>query len=177
MRNTIKLIFAVGAMMFGFVAAAQVQPIPQQQLDNGFLGEQNQRLSSQDAPTDAHYTIRAAAALARNDFARALAILRPYRLSQDVEYFYLTGRAHEGLGDFAAARKEFNATLRKSKNHLPAQLALGLLEARHGEPGEAARALVLLKQRQSDCGGQCRDAAQLAAAIGAIEAALAGRRN
>ena len=177
MRNAIKLMFAASTATFGFVAAAQVQPIPQQQLEKGFLGDQNARLSSQDAPTDAHYTIRAAAALSRNDFARALAILRPYRLSQDFEYHYLSGRAHEGLGDFAAARKELGTALKRRKNHIPAQLALGLLEARHGEPGQAARVLASLKQRQAECGGECRDAAELAAAVGAIEAALAGGRN
>lgn len=170
-------LLAATAMLLGPAAAAQVQPIPQQQLEKGFLGEQNARLSSQDAPSDAPYTVRAAAALAQQDYARALAILRPYRLSQEVEYHYLAGRAHQGLGNLGAARKELAIAIKKRKNYLAAQLALGLLEAEQGDAGKASQIVAGLKDRQTGCAGKCREAAELDAAINAIDAALRGKQG
>ena len=157
------------------VANAQAAPIAEAQLNSGFLRDQNERLTSQDAPSDASYISRASAALDQQDYARALAILRPYRRSHDLAYYLLSGLAHQGQGDYAAARKDLTEAIRRRKSFIGAHFALGLMEAEHGDRLEAKKILEYLKAQQSQCAGKCRDAGELDAAIETIEAALRAR--
>ena len=115
MRNSMKALLLAMIATLGTVAGAQVQPIPEQQLNNGFLGEQNVRLSDQGPPPVDSYAARAVTALDRKDYTRALGILRPYRRSHDVAYHFLAGRAYEGLG------RLLRSTTRAERSHPQAQ--------------------------------------------------------
>ena len=108
--------FAAAALISGPILA-QANPTAEAQLNGGFLGQQNDRLNKGMNANDP-FTARASDALAANDYAKALAILRPYRSEASLSYYYLSGRANEGLGDYAAARK--NLPLR-SKSGAPSR--------------------------------------------------------
>ena len=172
MRNYSKTLLVAIIATVGVAAGAQVSPIAEAQLTKGFLGEQNVRLSDQGPPPVDSYAARAVAALDRKDYTRALGILRPYRRSHDVAYHYLAGQAYEGLGDYAAARRELSEAVRRGRTFIGAPLALGLIEAQHGDRVTASTILVDLTARRDKCAGKCSDAAELAAAVSSLEAAL-----
>ena len=175
MRDTLRASLVVGAALLSTVVGAQIQPIPQQQLESGFLSDRNAQLTSQDAPPNDSYTQQATAAINLQDYKRALAILRPYRLSHDPAYHYLAGRAYEGLGDYAAARRELSGAIRVRKTFIGAHLALGLMEAEHGDKMAASRILEDLKTQQAKCAGRCRESTNLSVAVDMIESALRAR--
>ena len=177
MRDTLKTSLVVGAALMSAVVGAQTQPVPQQQLESGFLRDQNAQLTSQDAAPNDSYTQQANAAIARQDYRGALAVLRPYRLSHDPAYHYLAGRAYEGLGDSAAARKELSAAIRLRKTFIGAHLALGLMEAEHGDKMAASKILEDLKAQQAKCAGRCRESTDLSEAVDMIESALRARAD
>ena len=169
------LVLTIIVSMLSTAAFAQANATSEQQLNNGFLGDQNFRLTSQDAPSDASYAARAASALAKKDYAGALAILRPYKRSHDLAYYFLAGQAYQGLGDTAAARKAFTEALRRRKTFLAASYALGMLEAELGDPAAAIAILNDLSTRKAKCGESCQEASLLSTAIAEIEAALRAR--
>jgi tetratricopeptide (TPR) repeat protein len=173
-RGSLRAVL-VSAALVATGAAAQIQPIPEGQLRDGFLGDQNSRLISQDAPSGSDYVARALAAIEQKDYTRALGILRPYRRSRELAYYFLAGRAHTGLGNFAEARQNLTEAIRREQSFIGAHFALGLLEAEHGDRAAATKVLDDLKAKQTKCADKCRDAADLGAAIGTIEAALRKR--
>ncbi len=162
--------FAAAALISGPILA-QANPTAEAQLNGGFLGQQNDRLNKGMNANDP-FTARASDALAANDYAKALAILRPYRSEASLSYYYLSGRANEGLGDYAAARKNFTVALKKRRTFTAAQVALALLEARHGDKGVATGLLQELTTRRSECAGKCSGSAELTSGIAKVEAAL-----
>lgn len=172
MSSIPKIAMIIGVALVGTAAAAQIQPVPEQQLANGFLGERNNQLVGHDPAPNETYADQAMRAINRKEYKRALDILKPYRLANDPAYFYLAGRAQEGLGDYAAARKNLTTAIKKNKNFIGAHLALGLLEAEHGDKAAAIQVLDGLKTRQAQCAGLCKDAAGLSSSIAMIEAAL-----
>jgi lipopolysaccharide biosynthesis regulator YciM len=123
-------VLIVCAGLIATALAAQIQPVPEQQLANGFLGDRNARMTEHD--------------LAPNE-------------------------------TYAAARKNLTTAIRKNKNFIGAHLALGLLEAEHGDKTAAIGILNGLKARQADCAGRCRDSAALDIAVNSIGAALKAR--
>lgn len=177
MRNYMKTLLVAMIATVGVAAGAQVQPIPEAQLTKGFLGEQNVRLSDQGPPPVDSYAARAVAALDRKDYTRALGILRPYRRSHDVAYHYLAGQAYEGLGDYPAARRELAEAARRGRTAIGPQLALGLIEAQHGDRAVASAILASLTDRRDKCAAKCSSAAQLSSAVASIEEALRTRPN
>lgn len=161
--------------MVSAALAAQVN-VPQEQLEKGFLGDQNARLTaSQGNPSEASFQLRAIDAMSRADYARALSILRPYRLSDPLAYRWLAGQAYLGQGNYAAARKEFAAALKVRKNFTSAQVALGLVEAQHGDKPAARAILQDLIARRGNCAATCKDSAELANGIVTIQTALQAR--
>lgn len=172
MRDSLTVVLALGLTFDCSIAAAQIQPIPEQQLAVGFLGEQNARLTSQEAPSDASFATRAAAALAERDYSRALAILRPYRRDRSIVYFFLAGQAHQGLGDYDAARRDYSEAVRQDRAFVGAQLALGLLEIEYGERTSAEAVLTSLTRLRERCAESCSSAADLANAISIMTSAL-----
>ncbi|MFM5953137.1 MAG: CDC27 family protein [Novosphingobium sp.] len=177
MQGMVKTALTVGALLMGGVLNGQVQPIPEQQLANGFLGDRNDKLTSQGAPSNETYVAQATAAINQGQYRRALGILRPYRRSNELAYHYLAGRAYVGIGDYAAARAELTAATRKDRSFIGAPLALGLMEAEHGEEADALKILDDLKARQARCAGRCREASDLDIAVSAIEAAIHVRKH
>ena len=177
MRNIHAVALLASLILSSGSASAQTAAIAEQQLANGFLGERNNQLVGHVPAPNATYADEAAAAIERREYRRALDLLKPYRYSGDVAYYYLAGRAHIGLGDFAAARKELATASRKDKNFLGATLSLGMMEAEYGDKAAAARVLEDLKARQAVCAGLCKDAAGLNSSIESIETALKNRKN
>lgn len=172
-----KTAMIIGAAIIGTAAGAQIQPIPEQQLANGFLGERNNQLVGHDPAPNETYADQAAAAIERRHYRRALDYLKPYRRSGDLAYHYLAGRAYVGLGDYSAARKELTTATRKNKKFLGAQLALGLMEAEHGDKAAAIKILEGLKARQGECAGLCKESASLGSSVTSIESALKLRKD
>jgi tetratricopeptide (TPR) repeat protein len=172
MRNYLKTLLIAMIAAAGVPAGAQVSPVAEAQLDKGFLGDQNSRLSDQGQPPADSYAGRAVAALDRKDYTRALGILRPHRRSHDVAYHYLAGRAYEGLGDYPAARRELAEAVRRGRTAIAPQLAFGLIEAQHGERAIAEEIMANFVKRSDKCAGRCDDALQLLSAIMALEDAL-----
>ncbi len=163
------------ALICGSPAVGQVAGVSEAQLDKGFLGEQNVRNTYPGSPEDAHYLVRADRAIVAGQYAKALAILRLNRATAGHVDAFLAGQAHVGLGDYAAARKDYQMSMRKQRNSAAAQLALGEMEARFGEKPVAQQALADLIARRTACAGKCSDSAALDAGISRIEAVLASR--
>jgi tetratricopeptide (TPR) repeat protein len=177
MSSLPKIAMIVGAALVGTASIAQIQPIPEQQLANGFLGDRNAKLTEHDPVPNETFADQAMRAINLKQYKRALDILKPHRLANDPAYFYLAGRAQEGLGDYAAARKNLTVAVKKNKNFIGAHLALGLLGAEHGDKAAAIKVLDGLKVRQAQCAGLCKDAAGLSSSIAMIEAALKLRKD
>lgn len=174
-RPSLRAVIFVGLTVAATAAVAQIQPIPEGQLREGFLRDRNDSLIQQDAPSGSDYVARALAAIEQKDYTRALGILRPHRRSHDLAYYFLAGRAHSGLGNFPAARQNLTEAIRREQSFIGAHFALGLLEAEHGDRAAATKVLDDLKAKQAKCADKCRSAADLGAAIASIEAALRAR--
>lgn len=167
---------AMGIALFGAgPSLAQVAGVSEAQLDKGFLGEQNVRNTFPGSPEDAHYLVRADRAVGAGQYAKALAILRLNRATAGHVDAFLAGQAHVGLGDYAAARKDYRLAMRKQRNSAAAHLALGEMEARFGEKAVAQQVLAELTTRRDAC-NDCSDRAALDAGISRIETILAVRQ-
>jgi len=154
---------------------AQVSPIAESQLSRGYLGDQNSRLSGQNLAGADVYVRRAVDALSEGDFKRSLAIMRPYKMNATYTDLYITGLAHSGLGDYAAARKAYEGALHKRRNFLAAQIALAELEAGHGDKAAAITLQQELTARRDSCAGKCPDQTELANGVDRVTAALQAR--
>lgn len=152
--------------------AAQVGGIQQQQYESGFLAQQNSALGGQNLTGAEIYIRNAVDALETGDYKRSLAILRPYRMTATYTDLLISGLAHSGLGDYASARSDYQGALRKRRNYLPAQVALGELEASHGDKAAALKVLEELTARRDACHAICAEAAELGSGIDRINAAL-----
>ncbi len=165
---------AAGTLLCSSAALAQVAGVSEAQLDKGFLGEQNVRNTYPGSPNDAHYLVRADRAVSSGDYTKALAILRLNRAAATHIDALLAGQAHAGLGDYAAARKDYRLALRKQRNFTSAHQALGEMEARFGDKSVAQEILTELAARRDAC-GKCSIRGEFDSAIGRIEAALKTR--
>lgn len=176
MRSRFRLILSgavsVGtAVLLAAPLTAQVGTVQQHQLESGFLGDQNSRLVGQHLSGEA-YTNRAVAALEEGDYKRSLAILRPYRMTASITDLVVSGMAHAGLSEYAAARKDYESALHKRRNFTAAQIALGELEAGHGDRAVALKLLQDITARRDACKGTCADAVELGSGIDRINAAM-----
>ncbi|MBX9885438.1 MAG: hypothetical protein K2X68_10750 [Novosphingobium sp.] len=168
----IATLLAGTAAPFAAPAAAQIGGVQQQQLENGFLTATTAQLSAQNLTGAEIYIRRAVDALSEGDFKRSLAILRPYRLTASYTDMLISGLAHKGLGDYAAARKDYEGALHKRRNYLAAQIALAELEAGHGDRVAAQKLLQDLTARRDACAGTCPDQAELASGVDRVNAAM-----
>lgn len=168
-------LLAIVASAVALPAVAQIGGIQQQQLENGFLREQNYRTIGRDFTDTEIYIRRAVDALSAGDFKRSLAILRPYRMGATYTDLLISGLAHAGLGHYDAARKDYKGALRKRRNFIAAQAALGELEASHGDKNAALKVLQELTARRDACSGSCPDQPELSGGVDRINAALQAR--
>jgi tetratricopeptide (TPR) repeat protein len=93
---------------------------------------------------------------------------------QDANTHYLDGLAEVGLGKLKDARKHFEKAVKYNDNLILAHQELAVTLAKLGETDKARAILDNLKQRAATCADTCAQAADLHAAIPAIETALGG---
>lgn len=89
---------------------------------------------------------------------------------------YLLGASYIGQGDYKHAIKPLEAALKADPNLIDAQRDLALSYLQQGDAAKAAVQHDALAARKTACAGTCADAAQIDAALGAIDAAMAGNK-
>ena len=104
---------------------------------------------------------------AERSFGRVLQVL-----PRDANSNYLAGLAKSGLDKPKDARRYFEKAVKYDDNLILAHQELGITWARLGDAGKAQAVLDDLKQRAAACADTCAQAADLKAAIPALEAAL-----
>ena len=87
--------------------------------------------------------------------------------------FYMLGLAKAGQQDLKAARKAYEKAVKLDSAMVPARRELGVTLAKLGDPARAQAQLEELKAREATCAGSCAQSADLKAAVGAVEAAIA----
>jgi tetratricopeptide (TPR) repeat protein len=87
---------------------------------------------------------------------------------------YLLGSSQIGLGNYKRARKPLEAAVKADPNLLEAQRDLGVAYARLGDAAKAAAQIEKLKGLKTSCAGTCPQAAQIEAAIEAVNTAAVG---
>jgi tetratricopeptide (TPR) repeat protein len=114
-------------------------------------------------------------ALQANDFAAASrAFGRVVDVAPKNAYaFYMLGLAKAGQQDLKAARKAYERAVKLDAAMVPARRELGVTLAKLGDPAKAQAQLDELKARDATCAGSCAQSADLKAAVGAVEAAIA----
>lgn len=95
-------------------------------------------------------------------------------LPRDANTNYMAGMARAGLGEMKDARRFFEKAAKYDDDLIPAHQELGIAWAKLGEPDKARTVLDDLKRRAEACADACAQAADLKAAIPAVEAALGG---
>ena len=93
----------------------------------------------------------------------------------DANSNYLDGMAEVGLGKLKDARRHFEKAVKYDGDLILAQKDLGITLAKLGDAKKAAAVLDKLKARAAACADTCRQAADLKAAIPAVEAAMGGQ--
>jgi tetratricopeptide (TPR) repeat protein len=91
---------------------------------------------------------------------------------RDANVNFLAGLARAGLDKPKDARRYYEKAIKYDDNLILAHRELGLTWIRLGKPDKAQEILEDLQKRSSKCGGHCPQAADLKAAIPAVEAAL-----
>jgi tetratricopeptide (TPR) repeat protein len=87
--------------------------------------------------------------------------------------FYMLGLSKAGQQDLKAARKAYEKAVKLDATLVPARRELGVILAKLGDAAKAQAQLDELKARDATCAGTCAQSADLKAAVGAIEAAIA----
>jgi len=95
-------------------------------------------------------------------------------LPRDANSNYMAGLARAGLGELKDASRYFEKAVKYNADLIPAQQELGITWAKLEKPDKAKAVLDDLKQRSAACADACPQAADLKAAIPAVEAALGG---
>ena len=91
---------------------------------------------------------------------------------RDANTHFLAGLAGAGRGKLKDARRHYEKAIKYDDDLILAYRELGIVWARLGDPGKARVVLDNLQKRAAACADTCRQAADLKAAIPAIEAAL-----
>ena len=87
---------------------------------------------------------------------------------------YLLGASLMGQGDFKHAIKPLEAAFKSDPSLIDAQRDLGISYAKQGDAAKATVQRDAIAARKTACAGTCSEAAQIDAALSAINAALAG---
>lgn len=87
--------------------------------------------------------------------------------------YYMLGLAKAGQQDLKAARKAYEKAVKLDAAMVPARRELGVTLAKLGDAAKAQAQLDELKARDATCAGTCAQSADLKAAVGAVEAAMA----
>lgn len=100
-------------------------------------------------------------------FGRVLQVM-----PRDANSNFMAGLARTGLGKLKDARRYYEKAVKYDDNLIPAHQELGITLAKLGEADKAQAVLDDLKQRAATCADSCAQAADLKAAVPAVEAAL-----
>jgi tetratricopeptide (TPR) repeat protein len=93
---------------------------------------------------------------------------------KNVQSLVADGFAHAGMQDYSGARDVYKKALSIDANHIMARRGLALALVSLGDKDGAAKELDTLKSRVAACNGTCSDAANLSAAVTAVESAMGG---
>jgi tetratricopeptide (TPR) repeat protein len=85
---------------------------------------------------------------------------------------FLAGLADAGLNDLKSAVKHYEKAVRGNDKLIPAQQELGVAYVKTGDTAKAQATLAKLQKMNDECKGTCKDAADLKAAIDAVQAAI-----
>lgn len=102
-------------------------------------------------------------------FRRVVAVVPTHAPAQ-----YLLGASLIGLGDYKHAIKPLEAALKADPNLIDAQRDLAISYARKGDTAKATAQRDVIDARKAACAGACPEAAQIDAALTAVNAELAG---
>jgi Tfp pilus assembly protein PilF len=86
--------------------------------------------------------------------------------------WYLMGLAKAGHGDLKGAARAYERSLTFDGQQIQARRDYAVTLAKLGQPDKAQAQFALLKTRADACGQSCSDAADLKAALAAVQAAL-----
>jgi tetratricopeptide (TPR) repeat protein len=92
---------------------------------------------------------------------------------RDANTNYLAGLANAGLGDLKNARKYYEKAVKADKDLVLAHRELAITYAKLGDRAKAEAELAVLTGLDNACAKSCAKAADLGAAISAVQAALA----
>jgi tetratricopeptide (TPR) repeat protein len=90
----------------------------------------------------------------------------------DASANFLAGLADAGLNDLKSAVKHYEKAVRANDKLIPAQQELGVAYVKTGDMQKAQATLAKLQKMDSDCKSTCKDAADLKAAIDAVQTAI-----
>lgn len=91
----------------------------------------------------------------------------------DANSLYLLGVARSGKGDLKGAQKAFEKAVKADMTIIPAHRDLAVTDAKLGQADKAKAERTLLQTQSDTCAGTCPQAADLTAALAAIDAAMA----
>lgn len=91
---------------------------------------------------------------------------------KNVQTLVADGYAHAGMQDYPGARDAYKKALDVDSKHIMARRGLALALVSLGDKDGASKELDALKSRAQSCGGTCPDAADLNAAVAAVEGAI-----
>lgn len=119
---------------------------------------------------------RGAAALQAGQYRDAAGAFEHVTDSQprDANAWYMLGLARAGAGDVKGASKAYQKAVKLDPAPVAPHKELALSYARLKDAAKAGAELDALKARAATCGDTCPEAADLKAAIDAVQAALAG---
>jgi tetratricopeptide (TPR) repeat protein len=92
---------------------------------------------------------------------------------RDVNALFMSGLAKAGKNDFKGAGTAYERALRADAKHIMARREYALTLVKLGQKDKAAAELTTLQTRATTCADACPEAADLKAAVAAVERALA----
>ena len=104
---------------------------------------------------------------AKKSFAKVLGVA-----PTDASANFLAGLADAGLNDLKGAVKHYEKAVHANGNLIPAQQELGVAYVKTGDMAKAQATLAKLQKMNDDCKGTCKDAADLKAAVDAVQSAI-----
>jgi tetratricopeptide (TPR) repeat protein len=104
---------------------------------------------------------------AKKSFAKVLGVA-----PTDPSANFLAGLADAGLNDLKSAVKHYEKAVRADNKLIPAQQELGIAYVKTGDMQKAQATLAKLQKMSADCNGTCKDAADLKAAVDAVQGAI-----
>jgi tetratricopeptide (TPR) repeat protein len=92
---------------------------------------------------------------------------------KNADALFMMGMAKTGKGDLKGAARAYEKALKVDGKQIGAARELAITDARLGQADKAQAQLATLKTRADACGDSCPEAADLKAAITAVESAMA----